>query len=274
VNLRLSPDQTRVAMARTINDNTDIWIYEIASRRWSRLTSNPGVESSPVWSPDGRNVAYAADRDRSNQIYRTDANGAGQEQRLTDGPNAKIPGDWSKDGRHLIYTESHPENQRDLWVLPLERADGAPGKPFPFLTTTDGEFDARFSPDGKWIAFISNTTGGFRVYIRAFPGGPPGQWPVSSGNATDLAWTKNGKELLYHSPNPGGGGLIFAAPVQFLPDRPEIGAAQELFRPSLPGTSGTASSDGQRFLLFTRPGDDGEGMNPLTVVINWHAALE
>ena len=278
VNLRLSPDQTRVAMARTINDNTDIWTYEIASRRWSKLTSNPGAEISPVWSPDGRHVAYAADRDGSNQIYRTDANGAGQEQRLTEGPNVKIPGDWGQDGRSLIYSESHPQNQRDLWILPLERADGAPGKPIPFLTTTDAdEFDARFSPDSKWIAFVSNTTGSPLVYLRAFPGGPPGQWPVSSGNATDLAWTKNGKELLYRAPNPGvgTGGLILAAPVQFLPDRPEIGAAQELFRTFLPGTVGTASSDGQRFLLFSRPGVDGEeNQNPLTVVINWHAALE
>ena len=275
VNLRLSPDQTRVAIARTINDNTDIWIYEIASRRWSKLTSNPGVESSPVWSPDGRQVTYAANRDGSFQIYRADANGAGQEQRLVDGPNAKNPGDWSQDGRYLIYTELHPQNQRDLWILPIERADGAPGKPMPFLTTTDTEFEARFSPDGKWIAFVSSTTGSPLVYLRAFPGGPPGQWPVSSGNATDLAWTKNGKELLYRSSNTGGGGLIFAAPVQFLPDRPEIGAAQELFRTFLPGTTGTASSDGQRFLLFTRPGEDGEeNQNPLTVVINWHAALE
>jgi hypothetical protein len=275
VNLRLSPDQTRIAVGRNVNDNIDVWIYEIGPRRWSKVTSNQGGDFSPVWSRDGRYIAYAAERDGSRQIYRIDANGGGQEQRLTDGPNPKLPWDWSEDGRYLLYTEQHPQNSRDLWILPLDSAGGAPGKPIPFLTTPDNESEASFSPDGRWIVFASSATGSSGAYVRAFPGGPPNQWPLSSGGAANLAWNANGKEVYYRGPSPGAGGGIFAAAIRFLTDRPEIGAAQEVLRNSLGGPPGGVSSDGQRFLLFARSGGEGESnQNPLTVVINWQAALD
>ena len=272
-NVRLSPDGTRLAMDRTVNDNSDIWIYEIATRRWNKVTSSPSAETTPAWSPDSRYLAYASDRDGSRQIYRTGANGAGQEQPLTDGPNPKLPLDWSEDGRHLLYSEQHPETSSDLWILPLDGAGGVPGKPTAFLTTPNNESQGRFSPDGKWIAYVSNTTGSALAYVRAFPGGPQGEWTVSSGNTANLAWHTNGQELYYRAQSRGGGGGVFAAAFRFLPDRPVIGAAQELFKTFFGGS--TVSEDGQRFLLFTRSGDDREGdRNPLTVVVNWQAALE
>jgi Tol biopolymer transport system component len=271
-NLRLSPDRTRLAVGRTINDNSDVWIYEIGTRRWSKVTSSAGAETAPVWSPDGRYLAYAAERDGLRQIYRTDANGAGQELRLTDGPHPKLPWDWSQDGRYLLYAEQHPQTGSDLWILPLDGAGGAPGKSIPFLTTPNNEAQGHFSPDGKWIAYISNTTGSQFAYIRAFPGGPQGEWTVSSGNAAGLGWNANGRELLYREPNPGGGGGILAAAIQFSPERPVIGAAQELFRTLF--ASGNVNNDGQRFLMFSRPGEDeGSNRNSLTVVVNWQAAL-
>lgn len=273
--LRVSPDRTHVAVERTINDNLDVWIYEIGPRRWSKVTSNPAGDRAPVWSRDGRYVAYAAERDGSRQIYRIDANGGGQDQQLTDGPNPKLPFDWSRDGRYLLYSEQHPQNSRDLWILPLDGASGVPGKPIPFLTTPDDESEGIFSPDGRWIAFVSNATGSSRAYVRAFPGGPPGQWPLSSGTAINLAWSDNGKEVYYRGPTSGAGGGLFAASIQFLSDRPEIGAAQELLANSLGGPLSAVSGDGQRFLLFARPGDTAEAnQNPLTVVVNWQAALD
>jgi dipeptidyl aminopeptidase/acylaminoacyl peptidase len=176
VNVRLSPDESRVAVERITNNNTDISIYEIAARRWSALTSTPGVKTSPVWSPDGRYVVYGAERNGTLQICRASANGAGQEQQLTDGPNAKIPWDWSEDGRYLIYSETTPQHRRDLWILPLD-SNGAGRKPIPFLTTANDEMEAHFSPDGKWIAFASNATnvvGGVKAYISDFLVGPTG----------------------------------------------------------------------------------------------------
>jgi Tol biopolymer transport system component len=120
-------------------------------------------------------VAFTAERDGSIQIYRINANGGGQEQRLTDGPNDKLTLDWSRDGRYLTYAERHQRNQGDLWILPLDSPNGLPVKPIPFLTTPANEVTARFSPNGKWIAYTSDTNGRTEAFIRAFPGGPPGE---------------------------------------------------------------------------------------------------
>ena len=159
--------------------------------------STPGRESYPVWSHDGQRVAYAAERDGSTQIYRIKVTVRGRSSSLTDGANPKVPRDWSRDGRYLIYSEVHPQNQSDLWILPLDSVSGRPGKPIEFLTTPASETSARFSPDGKWIAYTSNTAGRSEAFVRAFPGGPPGEWPVSSGGALDLVWRPNGSELFY-----------------------------------------------------------------------------
>ena len=142
---RLSPDGTRFAVERIGADVSDVWVYEIARKRWQKLTSTPGREGSPVWSHDGQWVAYAAERGGSTQIYRIQANGAGQEQQLTDGANTKVPRDWSRDGRFLIYSEIHPQNQSDPWILPLDAASGRPGKPIEFLTTPANDVRALFS---------------------------------------------------------------------------------------------------------------------------------
>ena len=271
-NPRLSPDGFRLAVARTVSDTTDVWIYEIMRGVKTKLTSAPGNETFPVWSYDGRQIAFAAERDgRPLQIYRIDTNGAGQEVRLTDGANAKLPHDWSRDGRYLLYGELHPQNQIDLWILPLEGSEGAPGKPIPFLTTPASETSPRLSPDGKWIAYLSNATGRNEAYIRAFPGaGPPGEWPVSNGGAANLAWRKDGKELFYTGPSPTGGGQM-AASIRLLADRVEIGAPRELFS----GLNSTfaVSDDGQRFLRFVQAGVN-DDRDPLTVVLNWPGLLK
>jgi eukaryotic-like serine/threonine-protein kinase len=271
--LRLSPDGTRLAVERVIANVSDLWVYELARRVWSKLTSTPGREGSPVWSSDGRQLAFAADRDGSIQIYRMNANGAGQDERLTDGRNFKLPLDWSQDGQYLIYAELSPQSQRDLLILPMG-PNGLPGKPIPFLTTPADEVTARFSPDGKWIAYISNITGRPEAFIRAFPGGPPGEWPVSSGGASSVEWRGDGAELFYRQLSPGYGPAMMAQTIRFLPDRVAIGAAKTLFRNSFYFDTANVSKDGQRFLQFARAGETADARNPLTVVSNWQAGLK
>jgi Tol biopolymer transport system component len=158
-------------------------------------------------------------------------------------------------------------NQNDLWILPLDSPHGRPGKPIPFLTTPANEANARFSPDGRWIAYTSDTTGRTEAFIRAFPGGPPGEWPVSGGGASNLAWRDDGKELFYRSPSPAGGGALIATAIRFLPNRVEIGAAERLFT-SFNAQTTNVSENGQRFLVFQRPSERRDERYSLTVVLN------
>jgi hypothetical protein len=139
------------------------------------------------------------------------------------------------------------------------------------MTTPADEGSARFSPNGKWIAYQSNIAGRTEAFIRAFPGGPPGEWPVSSGGAVNLAWDDQGKELFYSVPSPGAGGDLIATGIRFLPDRVEIGAPERLFTGSYVN-SANVSRDAQRFLMFARPEIEND-RNPLTVVLNWQAGL-
>ena len=275
--LRTSPDVTRIAAERTVADVSDMWVYTIARRVWSKLTSTPGREATPAWSHDGRQVAYSAERDGSSQLYRIDANGAGKEERLTDGPNYKRLLDWSRDGRYLIYAEVRA-NQPDLWILPFDMPNGRPGTPIPFRTTDAAEDTARFSPDGKWIAYTSNVTGRAEAYIAAFPGGPPGDHPVSSNGAATLIWRADGRELFFRQASPGGSPRLLAVPVRLLADRPDIGTPQQLFGTRsvpLAGATSVASDDGRRFLVFALAGAlAGDERGPLTIRLNWQAALK
>ena len=270
--VRLSPDETKLAVERVTDDVSDLWIYEIPRGVWSKLTATPEQERNPAWSPDGQKVAYTAVRDGTGQIMRIDANGGGQEERLTDGANTKILTDWSRDGRYLLYQELR-DGQLDLFILPLDGPDGTPAKPIPFLTSSASERSARFSPDGKWIVYVSNATGENEVYIRAFPGGPSGQWPVSSGGGAFAVF--RGNELFYRVPSGGRAGYVNVVPVRFLQDRPEIGATQTVLKGGFLIDAGNVSDDGQRVLVFTETSETTDSdRNPLTVVLNWQSALK
>ena len=142
----------------------------------TRLTFDPARDGMPVWSPDGKQVAFSSDREGGvTQIYRKDASGAGQEERLTEGPTQKVVLDWSKDGKYLLFREVNPGTGRDLVALPLE----GDRKPIPVVKTQFEESTGAISPDGRWIAYASNDSGRNELYVQAFPGagaGPKGRW--------------------------------------------------------------------------------------------------
>jgi len=246
-----------------------VWLYEFEGKRMQRLTFDPGWDGSPVWSPDGRQIAFSAERNGSVQIYRKDAAGAGQEERLTDGPNRKKTLDWSRDGRYLLYQEQHPQSRADLWVLPLE----GDRKPVLFLGTSFAEDAGRFSPDRKWIAYNSNQTGGYNVQVRAFPASA-GQWQASGQGGLGPLWRGDGKELFYRMGAFGGPNLrLFAAGVRAAAGRIEIDASRELFQLG-PSDGFDVSSDGQRFLMLLAPETNEEEAGALMVVSNWQASLK
>ena len=191
---RLSPDGQRLAISVSEEAGQDIWIYELQRDTMSRLTFG-GVADGPIWSPDGQYVVF---RDSSGMSWiRSD--GAGRPQRLTQTKTLQYPESFTADGKRLAFQEVGPGGY-DLWTLPLEN-DGAgfrPGKPEPFLQTPFDERHDMFSPDGRWMAYSSNESGSYQVYVRAFPD-KGGKWQISNGGGVYPIWARNGRELFFRT---------------------------------------------------------------------------
>ena len=275
LNISLSPDERRVAvsMATGSPPNFDIWIIDLARNVPLRLTFDPQPEASPVWSPDGSQVAYESARSEQTSIRHRLVNGAaGDEPLLEDSPlpgsrlQNTTPSDWSGDGRFLAYTQRTSSTTSDVWVLPLF----GDRKAFPLLQTGFVEVSGAFSPDGRWIAYTTNEAGQPNVYVQPFPGAG-GKYQVSKDGGGHPVWRADGKELFYLGPD----ATLMAVPIdttgQF-----DIGPAQALFLTGAPrfNTSRVyaVTKDGKRFLVNARP-QPASG-TPLTVVLNWTAAIQ
>jgi Tol biopolymer transport system component len=267
---RLSPDATRFATRRGATGSTDIWLLELARNTWTRFTFDPKNDQSPVWSPDGRQIAFSSDRSGYLQIYRKESAGVGQEEQLTSGPGNKYMHDWSPDGHYLMYMQIGSASSFDLWALPLE-GDRKPVSVFP---SPLGEVEGRFSPNGKWIAYQSDESGKFEIYVQAFPGAPSapkGKWQVSVQSGTSPVWRGDGKELFFLAP----GSKMMAAGVRETASGLAIDTPRELFSTTAvanPGLPYDVTPDGQRFLVV-EPAAGGNS-NPLTVIVNWQAGLK
>ncbi len=204
---RVSPDGRRVAVSRTVGGNADLWLLDGA--RMSRLTFDPSLEVSPVWSPDGTRIVFGSARTGALDLYQTRTNGSGGEERIVASDLAMAPSSWSPDGRFLLYTHIDPQSYTDLWVVPMA-GDHTPSV---FLQTPFREANCAFSPDGRWVAYQSNESGRMEIYVRPFvPPSPPasadkpgatvtpapsaaGQWQVSTAGGIIPAWRPDGKEL-------------------------------------------------------------------------------
>jgi eukaryotic-like serine/threonine-protein kinase len=157
----------------------------------TRLTFGQGRSQRPVWSPDGRQIAFSNDRTGTWQIYVKDVGGTGQEQLLTDGPNAKAAKDWSRDGRYILYEEQDPKNGADIRALLLD----GDHKPIPVLQTPFNEAQPQFSPDGKWIAYQSDESGANQIYVQSFPPSG-GKWQISTSGGTSPAGGATAKSFI------------------------------------------------------------------------------
>ena len=153
------------------SDNCDIWLEDIERAVRTRFTFDPAVDTSPVWSPDGRRSVFASNRKKVLDLYVKDSSGAGNEELLFASDAAKTPSDWSRDGRYVAFTLAGTKTNHDIWVLPLV----GDRKAFPFVETEFEERNAVFSPDGHWLAYQSDASGSYEVYVAPFPG-PGGKW--------------------------------------------------------------------------------------------------
>jgi len=273
-NPSLSPDEKRVAVQRGElpgqGGSPDIWLIETGPRgATERFTFDPATETNPLWSPDGSRIVFSSNRDGPLNLYQKAVGGAGGDGALFKSDNIKVPFDWSRDGRFLLYAEADPKMRQDIWVLPLSEGQ----KPFPFLQTEFIETHAQFSPDGKWIAYSSNESGTWQVYVRSFPD-RGGKWPVSTSGGVQPRWRRDGRELFYISADK----KLMAVDVKSDGATFEAGVPKALFDVRvlgvLPGPMlwYTVSKDGQRFLVVTNLEE--ATAPPTTVVLNWTADLK
>ena len=265
---RLSPDGQRLVDQITDPQmNSDLWIYDFSRGAKTRFTFDPHIETYPVWSPDGTRIVYASNRAGPFQMFMKATSGVGPEEALIHEPDVSArPCSWSSDGKYIAYARRQRKGltRGDIWILPFfgER------KPFPFLQSEFEEAIPSFSPDGRFMAYVSNESGRNEVYLTPFPGAD-GKWQVSTAGGTGPVWRSDGRELFYLAPD----NKLMSAEIEPRDSRLEIGSARPLFQTRAVAISGTfdVSADGKRFLVVT----EGESPNsePITLVVNWAAGL-
>ena len=279
--MALSPDDKRVAFARPGQSGTDVWLTDLDRRITSRFTFRPLINNVPIWSPDGQQIVFASARDGLLDLYRRASDLSSPDELLLK-LNARpilFPSDWSADGRFLTYYRTDPKTQLDIWTLSLgidrrpiggghpESADER--KPVPFLQGDFNESQGQFSPDGRWIAYVSDESGGQQVYVQSFPT-PTGQRQISTEGGTQPRWRRDGKELFYLALDRKLMAVTVKTGATFENDAPRAMFQTELNVAGL-RQSYAVSADGNRFLLNTSLGTESP---PITVVLNWPALLK
>ena len=261
----LSPDGLLVAAVGFENDNGDIWIHDANRPIATRLTFDGALQHRPVWSPAGDQVAFSSHRQGNNDIFVRPADGGGEAKALVATRWPELVSDWSSDGRYILYHRRDPETGYDLWYL--QRKDDNSGyEPVPFLQTPFRELAANLSPDGQFVAYVSDESGRYEVYVQRFPGGG-GKQLVSSNGGGQPRWRRDGKELFYVARR-----TLLAVDVTTMPNF-SMGSPRELFE-SEGLNSPTVqyydvSADGQRFILRELMEVDDPAV--IRVVQNWFA---
>ncbi len=262
----LSPDGRWLAIDMATASGRDIWVRDLVRGVTSRFTFNEARETNPLWSPDGRRIAFEMEREVQRDLVVKAVGGTGEVEVLVEGENRQGPDSWSADGRFLLYYERHPESSWDIWGLPLEGEDR---KPWPFLHTAFVEVRARFSPDGRWVAYQSNESGRSEIYVQSFPG-PAGKWQISTNGGSEPQWGPGGDELYFL-----GTDLKMMRVTVQTGETFDAGIPEPLFpvrlRPITTRNRFVVPSGGEGFLLLSSLRED--TTPPTTVVLNWMAAL-
>ena len=271
--IALSPDGTRIAVHQH-QDPTggDIWVLEPARGTFTRLTFNPSHNMSPTWSRDGTQIIFASDRDGGVfNIYRKSSDGTGPDELIVKSNVSKFPGDVAPDGQSLTFGQI--TNGVDVWVVPLS----GDRTPHPFLNSEFIEGLARFSPDGRWMAYISNESGRYEVYVQGYPG-HTGKWQVSTQGGNYPRWSRSGRELFYLTPD----GVLMAVDVRTDQRAFSASTPRALFSTHALVEDHSAgqlnypydvTADAMRFVINERvtPADKSA---PLTIVLNWMTTLK
>ena len=263
-NVSLASNGRSVAVDKTdmASQNTDVWTYELQRDSVMRLTFDPANDIVPIWSPDAARLVFSSNRQPNIDLFVKNSDGAQEEKTIVDDGVNKYANDWSRDGKYIMYTRG-----ADLWFVVLPEL-----KSSLFLKAPSVLSNGQFSPDGKWVAYASNESGKWEIYVTSFPDAR-GKWQVSTSGGEQPRWRADGKELFYLSADrkmmaaPVTTGATFGA-----------GAPVALFQatPRQPVSSTDlfvydVSRDGQRFLINT-PVKQAESQ-PMSIILNWPAKL-
>jgi Tol biopolymer transport system component len=267
---RLSPDGQRVA----VELDNQIWMYDLARDTMTRFTFEGQANQDPTWTPDGKRVAFRSNRESAQaRLFWQMADGSGGLERLAAGEYQQNARAWSPDGQLLTYQENDPQTSRDIWVLRMTDR-----KAEPFLKTQFTEGAQSFSPDGRWMVYVSDESGRPEVYVQPYPG-PGGKYQISTDGGLEPRWNPNGRELFYRS-----GNRMMAVDVSLQPGftagKPRVLFEGQYFTSVFPltGVSYDVSRDGQRFLMVKEfavqePGQSAAPVQ-LNVVLNWFEELK
>ena len=261
-NVSLAPSGKSAAVSITDipSQNTDVWIYDLLRGSAKRLTFDPAIDRVPIWSPDAKRLVFTSSRQSNIDLYMKNADGTQEEKSVVSDGFNKYPNDWSRDGRYILYTRGP-----DLWLVTVPEL-----KSSLYLKALSVFRNGQFSPDGKWVAYASNESGGWEIYVTSFPE-PRGKWQVSTGGGEQPRWRSDGKEIFYLSPD----NKMMAAPVT-TGTKFDSGTPVALFQAN-PRDQVSLNDvfvydvrpDGQAFLINTKVRQAETA--PMSVVLNWDA---
>ena len=267
LNPRLSPDGRSIAVnvRRGATRASDIWIYDVQRGAPTRVTFDGS--NAPIWSPDSKRVLFGAGR-----LFATNADGSGTPQQVTSGVLNQIPWSWVP-GSGIAFLQPTTQGLSGIWVLPTD-GDKTPRL---FLESRFGLMHAAFSPDGRWIAYVSTESGAQEVYVQPYPG-PGEKIRVSTARGSEPIWASNGREILYRSDGPDGQQFLSAAIISLSPfrtDTPRVlfKAAHGEYDGTAPARAWDISADGQRFLLLRNRASTDRPVTTMHIVLNWAEEL-
>ena len=268
---RVSPDGKRVAVVLDELGGHS-WIYDLARDNLTRLTFEAGGANFLAWTRDGKRLAFNSGVPQN--LFWQAADGSGKAERLATSENQQMPMSWSPDGQALAYMELDPATNYDIWVLRLSDPSASTGqgrKAQPFLRTSFYEAVPQFSPDGRWLAYVSDESGRFEIYVQPYPG-PGGKYQISTDGGTEPLWNPNGRELFFRS-----GGRMMAVDITTQPGF-SAGKPRMLFEGAYLVLTTTVPSydvspDGQRFLML-KPIEQTQATTQINIVQNWFEELK
>jgi len=266
---RLSPDGQRVAVQITESDS-QIWLYDLSREALTRLTVEGDSNQSPSWTPDGKRIAFVSNKEGPLNIFWQLADGSAGLERLTTYEDTQIPVSWSPDGQLLAFMQlfsGGTEKENEIWLLRLSDR-----KTQSYLQPQFPVGQPRFSPNGHWLAYTSNESDRFEIYVQPYPG-PGGRWQISTEGGREPVWNPNGRELFYRNGNKMMAVDIATQP-GFAASKPRM-LFEGRYEPApIPVANYDVSSDGQRFLMVKPAEQEQAPKMQINVVLNWFEELK